>query len=76
VDACVADGGLKVVETPKGKRVTLADEDKLRATVAAHPGLLTPGDRDSLVAGWAGGDEAVRPAYLALKQAKSPAFGG
>jgi tetratricopeptide (TPR) repeat protein len=69
VDACVADGGLKAVEGPQGKQFTVADEGKLRATVAAHPDLLTPALRDALVAGWAGGDKLVRPAYLALLQA-------
>jgi CHAT domain-containing protein/tetratricopeptide (TPR) repeat protein len=66
LDACVPDGGLKAVEAPKGKQLTVADEDRLRATVAAHPELLTPALRDALVAGWAGGSEAVRPAYIAL----------
>jgi CHAT domain-containing protein/tetratricopeptide (TPR) repeat protein len=66
VDACVAGGGLKTMEGPKGKQLTVADEDKLRATVAAHPELLTPALRDALVAGWAGGDTAVRAAYASL----------
>jgi CHAT domain-containing protein/tetratricopeptide (TPR) repeat protein len=69
VEACVADGGLKPTEGPKGKQLTVADEDKLRATVAAHPELLTPALRDALVAGWDGGDEAVRPGYLGLLRA-------
>jgi hypothetical protein len=69
VDACVADGRLKAVEGPKGKQLTVGDEDKLRAAVAAHPELLTPALRDALVASWAGGYEAVRPAYLASLRA-------
>jgi tetratricopeptide (TPR) repeat protein/CHAT domain-containing protein len=66
VDACVADGGLKPLESAKGKRLTVRDEDKIRATVAAHPELLTPPLRDALSVGWFGGNDLVRPAYLAL----------
>src|SRR5262249_25490335 len=69
VDACVAGGGLKAVGRPKGKQLTVADEDKLRATAVAHPELLTPALRDALVAGGLGGDEAVPPAYIALLRA-------
>jgi CHAT domain-containing protein/tetratricopeptide (TPR) repeat protein len=66
VEVCIADGALNATEGPKAKHLTVADEEKLRATAAAHPELLTPALRDALVAGWAVGDEGVRPAYLAL----------
>jgi tetratricopeptide (TPR) repeat protein len=67
--ACFDGGGLNLVDGPRGKQVRVADEDKLRATVAAHQELLTPALRDALVAGWNGGDEAARSAYLALLRA-------
>jgi hypothetical protein len=69
VDACVADGGPKAVESPKGEQLTVANEDKIKATVAAHSELLTPALRDALVAGWARGDGGVRAEYLALLRA-------
>jgi tetratricopeptide (TPR) repeat protein len=71
LDACVAEGGLKAVESPNGKQLAVADEDKLRATVAGRPDLLTPALRDALVAAWDEGDETARPAYVALLQAYS-----
>ena len=66
VDACIIDGGLKAVEGPKGKQLTVADEDKLKATVAAHAELLTLPLRDALVAGCDQRNEGVRPSYIAL----------
>jgi tetratricopeptide (TPR) repeat protein len=69
VGACLEDGGLKAVKVAGGRRLEVTDEDKLRATVAAHAELLKPALRDALVASFHQGEEAGWPAQIALLRA-------
>lgn len=69
VVACVNDGALRVAKKPNGTEVPTADETKLKATLAAHPKLLTPGMRDAVVASWFRIDAVQKPVYVAVLRA-------
>jgi CHAT domain-containing protein/tetratricopeptide (TPR) repeat protein len=67
--AALDDGALKVAKDPEGNEVPVANEGKLRKTLAAHPKLLTPALRDAIVANWFRIEPRQKPVYLAFLRA-------
>jgi hypothetical protein len=67
--ACVNDRALTLGKKADGTEIPVVNEAKLKATAAAHRGLLTPALRDAVVAHWFRTDVDQKPVYAAFLRA-------